>query len=46
MITDEEIDYLTRGNRYPGTLQGSQNFARAIADLAVRMNVHWEDNHE
>jgi hypothetical protein len=35
MITDEELYGLMRGNRYPGTLQGVRNFARAIEQAAT-----------
>ena len=29
-LTDEEIDWMTRGNNYPGTVPGARRFARAI----------------
>ena len=29
-LTDEEIDRMTQGNNYPGTVQGARRFARAI----------------
>lgn len=41
MTTDEEIDYLTQGNRYPGTLQGARNFARAIEQAATAPPEVW-----
>jgi hypothetical protein len=29
-LTDEQIDRMTQGNNYPGTVQGARRFARAI----------------
>ena len=29
-LTDEEIDRMTQGNNYPGTVQGARRFTRAI----------------
>lgn len=35
IITDQEIDRLIQGNRYPKTLYGARNLARAIEKATV-----------